>query len=149
MVLKRNVLGGVPSPYPRFLFHGLRCAQLIAAIIVSGIMAYFIHYLRTLLPPKYQARNLWRAFLTMLLREELEHYTIPWTFIVVCLLSLVWCCEVMIAAEHNAASDRLSWDDRLSRHHNCFIQFYLPVSSIQSHAKWRVGDSVGDGFCYA
>jgi hypothetical protein len=48
MVLKRNVRGGVPSPYPRFLFHGLRCAQLIAAIIVSGIMFYFVHYLRTL-----------------------------------------------------------------------------------------------------
>lgn len=47
MAFKRNVRGGVPSPYPRFLFHGLRSAQLIAAIVVSGIMAYFIHYLRT------------------------------------------------------------------------------------------------------
>jgi hypothetical protein len=55
MVLKRNVRGGVPSPYPRFLFHGLRSAQLIAAIIVSGIIAYFIHYLRTHLPPRHTA----------------------------------------------------------------------------------------------
>jgi hypothetical protein len=46
MVLKRNVRGGVPSPYPRFLFHALRSAQLVAAIVVSGIMAYFIYYLR-------------------------------------------------------------------------------------------------------
>jgi len=48
MSLKRNVRGGVPSPYPRFLFHALRSAQLVAAIIVSGIMAYFIYYLRAL-----------------------------------------------------------------------------------------------------
>ncbi|KAE9375207.1 hypothetical protein N431DRAFT_402554 [Stipitochalara longipes BDJ] len=64
MVLKRNVRGGVPSPYPRFLFHGLRSAQLIAAIIVSGIMAYFVHYLR------------------------LESIPIPWTFIVLFAVSL-------------------------------------------------------------
>jgi hypothetical protein len=57
MVLKRNIRGGVPSPYPRFLFHGLRCAQLIAAIIVSGIMFYFVHYLRTLALPS-RASNL-------------------------------------------------------------------------------------------
>jgi hypothetical protein len=48
MGLKRNVRGGVPSPYPRFLFHALRSAQLVAAIIVSGIMTYFIYYLRAL-----------------------------------------------------------------------------------------------------
>jgi hypothetical protein len=51
MVLKRNVRGGVPSPYPRFLFHALRSAQLAAALIVSGIMAYFIYYLRALPTP--------------------------------------------------------------------------------------------------
>ncbi|KAE8449802.1 hypothetical protein EG329_007278 [Mollisiaceae sp. DMI_Dod_QoI] len=49
-MLHRNVRGGVPSPYPRFLFHGLRSAQLIASVVVSGIMAYFIYYLRMLNP---------------------------------------------------------------------------------------------------
>jgi len=62
--MKRNVRGGVPSPYPRFLFHGLRTAQLLASIVVSGIMAYFIYYLR------------------------LEHFAVPWTFIVLMAVSL-------------------------------------------------------------
>jgi hypothetical protein len=65
MALKRNVRGGVPSPYPRFLFHGLRTAQLISSIVVSGIMAYFMYYL------------------------QLEHFSIPWTFIVLMLVSLL------------------------------------------------------------
>ncbi|CZR53380.1 uncharacterized protein PAC_03258 [Phialocephala subalpina] len=63
-MIHRNVRGGVPSPYPRFLFHGLRSAQLIASITVSGIMAYFIYYLR------------------------MENFAIPWTFIVLFGVSL-------------------------------------------------------------
>jgi hypothetical protein len=48
MAIYRNKRGGRPSPYrQRFLFHGLRSAQLIASIVVSGIMAYFMYYLRT------------------------------------------------------------------------------------------------------
>lgn len=35
-----------PSYYPRIAFHGLRCAQLISATIVGGVMAYFMYYLR-------------------------------------------------------------------------------------------------------
>jgi hypothetical protein len=31
-----------PSPYPRILFHGLRCGQALAALVVAGIMGYFI-----------------------------------------------------------------------------------------------------------
>jgi len=46
MVLKRNIRGGVPSPYPRFLFHGLRSAQLLSSLVVSGIMGYFMYHLR-------------------------------------------------------------------------------------------------------
>jgi hypothetical protein len=45
-MLKRNVRGGKPSDYPRWPFHGLRCAQLISSATVSGIMAYFMHFLR-------------------------------------------------------------------------------------------------------
>lgn len=63
-MVKRNVRGGVPSPYPRFLFHGLRTAQLLSSITVSGIMCYFMYYLR------------------------LEHYAIPWTFILLLTVSL-------------------------------------------------------------
>ena len=44
-MLKRNVRGGKPSDYPRWPFHGLRCAQLLSSMTVSGIMAYFIYYL--------------------------------------------------------------------------------------------------------
>jgi len=72
MVLKRNVRGGVPSPYPRFLFHGLRSAQLIASIVVSGIMAYFMYYLR------------------------LEKYAIPWTFIVLLAVSLATVLSLIV-----------------------------------------------------
>lgn len=34
-----------PSHYPRILFHGLRTAQLLASLIVGGIMCYFIYHL--------------------------------------------------------------------------------------------------------
>lgn len=72
MVLKRNVRGGVPSPYPRFLFHGLRCAQLVSSITVSGIMAYFMYYLR------------------------LEHFSIPWTFILLMTVSLFTLAALLV-----------------------------------------------------
>ncbi|KAG9228162.1 hypothetical protein BJ875DRAFT_260129 [Amylocarpus encephaloides] len=64
MIVKRNVRGGQPSPYPRWPFHGLRAAQLISSITVSGIMCYFMYYLRA------------------------ERFTIPWTFIVLLSVSL-------------------------------------------------------------
>ncbi|KAF4629671.1 hypothetical protein G7Y89_g8472 [Cudoniella acicularis] len=64
MVLKRNVRGGKPSEYPRIPFHGLRTAQLISSITVAGIMSYFMYYL------------------------HLEHFSIPWTFIVLMCVSL-------------------------------------------------------------
>ncbi|PSS20633.1 hypothetical protein M430DRAFT_50282 [Amorphotheca resinae ATCC 22711] len=64
MALKRNKRGGRPSPYPRFLFHGLRSAQLLSSIVVSGIMCYFMYYLR------------------------LEHFPIPWTFIILLTISI-------------------------------------------------------------
>jgi hypothetical protein len=50
MALKRNKRGGRPSPYPRFLFHGLRSAQLLSSVVVSGIMCYFMYYLRSSRP---------------------------------------------------------------------------------------------------
>ncbi|KUJ17989.1 uncharacterized protein LY89DRAFT_696449 [Mollisia scopiformis] len=71
-MIHRNVRGGVPSPYPRFLFHGLRTAQLLASIVVSGIMAYFIYYLR------------------------MEHFAIPWTFIVLIAVSLATILALLI-----------------------------------------------------
>jgi len=64
MAIHRIVRGGVPSPYPRFLFHGLRSAQLIGSVVVSGIMCYFIYYLRK------------------------EDFAIPWTFILLFSVSL-------------------------------------------------------------
>ena len=45
-MVKRNVRGGQPSPYPRVPFHALRAAQLLSSIVVSGIMCYFMYYLR-------------------------------------------------------------------------------------------------------
>jgi len=46
MVWKRNKRGGRPSPYPRIPFHALRAGQLLSSIVVSGIMGYFMYYLR-------------------------------------------------------------------------------------------------------
>ena len=34
-----------PSHYPRVVFHGLRTAQLVASLIVGGIMSFFIWHL--------------------------------------------------------------------------------------------------------
>lgn len=64
-MIKRNKRGGRPSPYSqRFLFHGLRSAQLLSSIIVSGIMCYFMYYLHK------------------------EGYSIPWTFIILLSVSV-------------------------------------------------------------
>ncbi|KAK5108434.1 hypothetical protein LTR62_008321 [Meristemomyces frigidus] len=46
-----------PSQYPRVAFHGIRSFQLIASIIVGGIMSYFIWHLTH------------------------DHWSTPWTFI--------------------------------------------------------------------
>ncbi|KAL2071135.1 hypothetical protein VTL71DRAFT_12370 [Oculimacula yallundae] len=64
MALKRNIRGGLPSPYPRFLFHGLRSAQLLSSLVVSGVMGYFMYYLRA------------------------EDIAIPWTFILLLTVSV-------------------------------------------------------------
>ena len=34
-----------PSQYPKLLFHGVRCFQLLASVIVGGITAYFVWHL--------------------------------------------------------------------------------------------------------
>jgi hypothetical protein len=31
-----------PSPYPRVAFHGIRCAQLLASLVVMAVMWYFL-----------------------------------------------------------------------------------------------------------
>ncbi|KAI4162318.1 MAG: hypothetical protein LQ342_004032 [Letrouitia transgressa] len=49
----------IPSPYSPLPFHILRLAQLLSASIVSCVVLYFVHFLR------------------------IEHYAIPWTFILV------------------------------------------------------------------
>ncbi|TVY26642.1 hypothetical protein LHYA1_G004123 [Lachnellula hyalina] len=71
-MLKRNVRGGKPSDYPRWPFHGLRCAQLLSSMTVSGIMAYFIYYLKK------------------------ESFPIPWTFIVLFSISLATIASLLI-----------------------------------------------------
>ncbi|KAL8941511.1 MAG: hypothetical protein Q9216_002193 [Gyalolechia sp. 2 TL-2023] len=48
-----------PSPYIPLPFHLLRLGQLISALIVTGVVSYFVHFLL------------------------LEHYQLPWTFIFV------------------------------------------------------------------
>jgi len=54
-----------PTQYPFLPFHALRSAQLASAIIVSGIMSYFISQLRH------------------------DHYRLPWTFILLLTVSLL------------------------------------------------------------
>ena len=48
-----------PSEYPPLAFHLIRLAQFLSSVIVSSVLAYFIHFLL------------------------IETYTIPWTFILV------------------------------------------------------------------
>lgn len=43
----------------RWVFHGIRTAQLVAAILVGGILSAFLHYL------------------------NVGHHSIPWTFLFV------------------------------------------------------------------
>jgi hypothetical protein len=77
-MLKRNVRGGVPSPYPRFLFHGLRCAQLIAAVVVSGIMSYFVYYLRTwAIPATFTCYSSSETSLTVLNNQDWKNMPSP------------------------------------------------------------------------
>jgi len=61
-----------PSFYPRFVFHGLRSAQLVSSIVVSGIMSYFMYYLRV------------------------DHYAIPWTFITLLAISLATVASLLL-----------------------------------------------------
>ena len=48
-----------PSHYPPLAFHLVRLAQLLSCVIVASILLFFIHHL------------------------EIEHYNIPWTFLLV------------------------------------------------------------------
>ncbi|KAH7351246.1 hypothetical protein BKA65DRAFT_500067 [Rhexocercosporidium sp. MPI-PUGE-AT-0058] len=88
MALKRNIRGGVPSPYPRFLFHGLRSAQLLASLVVSGIMVYFMYYLRA------------------------ENIAIPWTFILLLTVSIATILALLVTIilyNFTYLSPRFNW----------------------------------------
>ncbi|KAK5680092.1 hypothetical protein LTS10_008042 [Elasticomyces elasticus] len=60
-----------PSHYPRVVFHGLRTAQLLASLIVGGIMSFFIWHLTH------------------------DHWSTPWTFIWLTAASL---CSIAVLA---------------------------------------------------
>jgi len=88
MVLKRNIRGGVPSPYPRFLFHGLRSAQLLSSLVVSGIMGYFMYHLRD------------------------ENLAIPWTFILLMTVSVATILALLVTIiiyNFTYLSPRFNW----------------------------------------
>lgn len=70
MALHRNIRGGKPSPYNRIAFHALRAAQLLGAMVVSGVMAYFIDHLK---------RDI---------SASGSHFSVPWTFILLLSTSL-------------------------------------------------------------
>ena len=127
MVLKRNVRGGVPSPYPRFLFHGLRSAQLISAIIVSGIMAYFIHYLRTRFPPRQTACRRVPNNSAMYRTGE---YTYSMDLYCGMYLETRWA----VLRLTQAALRRIALNDRCPYRHDMPIQLHIPCSFIQSCA---------------
>ncbi|RDW71532.1 hypothetical protein BP6252_08095 [Coleophoma cylindrospora] len=65
MTIKRNDRQKLRSEYPRLLFHGLRSVQLMAAMAVFGIMAYFMYDLHS------------------------EHYPIPGIFVALLAISVV------------------------------------------------------------
>lgn len=58
-IMANGKISRQPSHYPPLPFHFLRLAQLLSSIIVASILYFFIHHLAT------------------------EHYTVPWTFILV------------------------------------------------------------------
>ena len=48
-----------PSPYPSWVFHGIRAGQVLSSIVVTSVLGFFIHHL------------------------SIELYYVPWTFILV------------------------------------------------------------------
>ncbi|SLM36993.1 hypothetical protein LPUS_06713 [Lasallia pustulata] len=63
-----------PSHYPPLPFHFLRLAQLLSSIIVASILYFFIHHLAT------------------------EHYTVPWTFILLASVSTLTLLALLISS---------------------------------------------------
>ncbi|KAF2396960.1 hypothetical protein EJ06DRAFT_499539 [Trichodelitschia bisporula] len=65
MTLRSKKTKVAPSSYPRLPFHALRTAQLLSALVVGGIMSFFIWHLTH------------------------DHWPTPWTFIVLMSVSLL------------------------------------------------------------
>ncbi|KAL8905053.1 MAG: hypothetical protein Q9207_002868 [Kuettlingeria erythrocarpa] len=63
-----------PSPYDPLSFHFLRLGQLVSAIIVSSVVAFFVYYLVH------------------------EHYKLPWTFIFLLAASLLTVVSLLISS---------------------------------------------------
>lgn len=96
-MIHRNVRGGQPSPYPRWPFHGLRAAQLLSSVVVTSIMAYFMHFLRLWSLPE----ALWCSpdVGTCWTKGDLTDagkFQIPWTFIVLLSVSLATIASLAI-----------------------------------------------------
>ncbi|MCJ1229155.1 hypothetical protein MMC12_005820 [Toensbergia leucococca] len=54
-----------PSHYPPLAFHLIRLGQILSSIVVASVLFFFIHHL------------------------EIEHYNIPWTFLLLLFVSLL------------------------------------------------------------
>lgn len=61
----RKGISRQPSPYPAFVFHGVRVVQFVSSIIVMGMLSFFCHSLIK------------------------ENYYIPWTFLLLLTVSVL------------------------------------------------------------
>ena len=61
--MARTKMRSQPSPYPILPFHALRACSLVCSLVVAAVLSYFVYHLKQ------------------------DNFKIPWTFLVVSLLS--------------------------------------------------------------
>ncbi|KAL8634431.1 MAG: hypothetical protein Q9228_007974 [Teloschistes exilis] len=103
-----------PSPYNALSFHLLRLAQFVSAAIVTSVVCFFAHYLLV------------------------EHYNLPWTFIVLLAAALVTIVTLL-------ASSALYHFRTLSPRHNLILNTALSCLWILglSFLTWNLGWTLG------
>ncbi|KAI4251164.1 MAG: hypothetical protein LQ352_005026 [Teloschistes flavicans] len=103
-----------PSPYNALSFHLLRLAQFVSAAIVTSVVCFFGHYLLV------------------------EHYNLPWTFIVLLAAALVTIVTLL-------ASSALYHFRTLSPRHNLILNTALSCLWILglSFLTWNLGWTLG------
>lgn len=96
-----------PSPYNALSFHGVRCISAICSIIVGCILAFFAVALKN------------------------DGYKVPWTFLIVSLLSLV------VVTRSDNVTGRSSGNIDTTRFdlHIMHTSLHAPLANIQSYSQ--------------